>query len=226
MVVAKEEKELTVIQIIAKISSEAGALAPEMNDGLKFAFRGVNQTVNHLAPYFDKYGLVILPELIDSEIEMHQVGNRYLTDCKVKVQYNFYAPGGDSVSVTTEGYAQDYADRAAAQAQSVAFRVALLQTFHLPTADIEPELNGANVEKITAEAHAEVAKAAPKAGVDTVESISKRIGAMIADEANPYDGVAVNLLGDKVTGKARDSWRGNLSDLKKVIAAMEKGEVA
>ena len=50
--------------------------------------------------------------------------------------------GQQSITATTGGLANDYADRSTAQAQSVAFRVALLQTFALPTHSPEPEQTG------------------------------------------------------------------------------------
>src|SRR5690606_3994165 len=65
----------------------------------------------------------------------------------VLVEYTFYAPDGSSVVVVTPGLADDFADRSTAQAMSVAYRVALLQLFHLPTHSKEPEETGEETMK-------------------------------------------------------------------------------
>lgn len=228
-----EQKPTNIYQILSAISKDAGALVPVYSEGLKFAFRGIQEVTNHLAPHFDNYGVVIIPKVLSSDVEMHPVGNRFLTDAKVVVEYTFFAPDGTSVSAITSGYAQDYSDRASAQAQSVALRVAYIQVFHLPSNYPEPETLGAEVEKITAEEKAKpvkpVAGAAPvaNAAVDSVDSIRADIAGLIAGtyvdpasgqvlDAYPGGGAAVNKLANELTKKKPDDWGKSAADLKKV----------
>lgn len=217
------EAPKNVHDIIALISQEAGALVPVYSEGLKFAFRGVNQVIDHLAPHFDHYGLTVAPKVLSHKVEMHPVGNRFLTDSEVIVEYTFEAPDGSKHSVSTLGYAQDYADRSAAQAQSVAFRVALLQTFHLPSSDIEPEENGKLVQETTEK---ELSKTAAAAKVSPIDEVRAKITALIKNPETPYSGAMVNEIGNRISGKTPDEWDGNLTTLRAILKAMEAGEVA
>ena len=135
-----------IIELISIISKEAGALAPESKGGVPFPFRGVDGTVNHLAPKLQKYGVIVVPEVLSAITTPNAVGNRTVKTTEVTTRFTFYAPDGSHISATTAGLADDFADRSAAQAQSVAYRIALLQTFSLPTQSPEPEESGQAVQ--------------------------------------------------------------------------------
>ena len=237
MVATIKPEATNISAIIAKIAEEAGPLGKERNDALKFAFRGVDATINHLSPLLNRYGVVVTPDVQEYKIEMHAVKDRFLTEATVKVQYIFTAPDGSVLGATTLGFATDFADRAATQAQSVAFRIALLQVFHLPTDEVEPEVRGAEVEKILAEQAkkpAVTAAASPaNAAADSIDSIRADIKAIIegsyADKntgellpAFPGGGAAVNKLANELTGKAPAAWGQSVTDLKKIRAALLK----
>lgn len=140
-----------ILRLIAQIKREVGALAPTRGDGVPFPFRGIDGVVNHLAGKINEYGVVTVPEIIESITTSREQGNRVVKTTDMTVMYTFYAPDGSCVHATTQGLADDYADRSAAQAQSVAFRVALLQTFFLPTQSPEPEQTGQKVQDGAAE---------------------------------------------------------------------------
>ena len=59
---------LSIYQIISKVSEEAGALAPESKGGVPFAFRGIDGTVAHLSPVLRKYGVVVVPTVIEHKV--------------------------------------------------------------------------------------------------------------------------------------------------------------
>ena len=216
-----EAPPMNIIQCIAAISQEAGALAPESKQGVPFPFRGVDGTVNHLAAHMNKYGVVALPTVLEHKVSPREVGTRVVKTTEVLTMFTFYAPDMTSVSVTTAGLADDFGDRSTAQAQSVAYRIALLQTFHLPTQAAEPEQTGIAVEN------------GRTAAVDTVKAdnsvaaqMRAQIGALIKATENPYDGEMVNALGDEITGKSRAAWMSSATDLKKVVAAINAGQIA
>ena len=214
--------DLNIYQIIAKISEEAGALAPTKADGsgLAFAFRGVDAVVAHLTPFLNKYGVIIVPEVLDRETTARELVNRdgtlngkAITQTDLRTAFTFYAPDGSNVTATTHGLAQDYADRSAAQAQSVAFRVALLQTFHLPTHDKEPEVAGEETQRyLEKTAEADTTNAPPK---ETIDSVRAEIGALIGDAEKPQitPEKANEIMADVTKGKESDKW--TLTDLKK-----------
>lgn len=140
-----EEPEMNIFQRINAISQEAGALAPESKGGVPFAFRGIDGTVAHLTPFLHKYGVFNTSNVISHLVTEREVGNRVVKTTQVEVEFEFFAPDGSSVKMTTPGLADDFADRSSAQAMSVAYRIALLQLFHLPTHSREPEETGQDV---------------------------------------------------------------------------------
>jgi hypothetical protein len=185
-------KPLNIVQIISRISSEAGALAPLQGKGVPFPFRGIDGTVNHLAPLLQKYGVIVIPEVLEHLVSAREPApNRTLTQSEVTVKFTFYAPDGSSLSATTVGLAQDYSDRCAAQAQSVALRVALLQTFTLPTQMPEPEEIGEQVKAQTAQGNA------AKAPTRTETSINKAAGAGAASSVSALQSQVKAAAGTK-----------------------------
>lgn len=217
-----------IIRILNEVSVEAGALAPEKNGGVPFSFRGVDATVAHLAPALKKHGVVIIPEVLDRVTSTRELASgKAITQSDLLVKYTFYAPDGSSVSATTAGLAQDFADRSAAQAASVSFRVALLQVFKLPTTDKEPEQAGEDTQKFIAD-NAK-ANAAPKAGAKrarTAVDARNDVQAVIAGD-NAYGPGEINALGKKLSdGKEPQEWMQDVKVLDAILEAVKNGEVA
>ena len=208
---ATASKAPNIFELITLISREAGALekTKEAGSGVPFPFRGIDGTINHLAPFLTKYGVVMVPEVLEEEITGREVGgNKFITQTRVKTKFTFYAPDGSHVSAVTTGLAQDYADRSTAQAQSVALRVALLQTFFLPTQTIEPEAMGEQVQ-------AEIAKtpAAPTAPAETIDSLRTEISELIAGKGETDIGEYANARMEAITGRPAETWA--IADFKK-----------
>lgn len=136
-----------IYTLINDVKKKVGPLAPKKTAGVPFPFRGIDGTVNHVASAVNEAGIVIVPRVIEHEVLPRELKDgRVVKTTKVTTEFVFYAPDGSSVSAITSGLADDFADRSTAQAQSVAFRVALLQTFLLPTQSSEPEETGQKVQ--------------------------------------------------------------------------------
>lgn len=227
---AEVEHVDNIVQLINKISQEAGALAPERSAGVPFPFRGVDGTVNHLAPKLRKYGVVVVPEVQTCVTTPNMQGNRTVKTSEVLTKFTFYAPDMTSISATTAGLADDYGDRSAAQAQSVAYRIALLQTFSLPTMDKEPEQTGMAVENgampkapvqpraATTVSNAKQAAPAAPAGPDP-RVIQTQIKA--AAGVRNVTGAQINAYGSEFANGDAE-WLGNVDVLKKVLDAIQK----
>ncbi|AGY47125.1 hypothetical protein CN1A_16 [Clavibacter phage CN1A] len=127
--------------LISAAAKKAGALPKETSAGVKYSFRGVDSTVNHLAPVLDEFGIVTVPVVLEFELIDKVVNGKNTTTAKILYGVDFFAPDGTSIRAITPGQSMDYSDKAAAQAASVAYRIALLQTFHLPTDSPDPELS-------------------------------------------------------------------------------------
>lgn len=146
MTTENETESKNIIRLINEVRKKAGALAPEKSSGVPFPFRGIDGVVNHLNKYVQDAGIVIVPKVIDHVTTERGVDKRVVKTSDITTTFTLYAPDGSSLEATTIGLADDFADRSAAQAQSVAFRVMLLQVFFLPTQSPEPEQTGQLVE--------------------------------------------------------------------------------
>lgn len=195
----------SIIQIISKIAQEAGALAPEQKGGVPFAFRGIDAVIKHLSGHLDDHGVVHTSRVLSKETSFRPFFDREgnpngkgITQTDLLVEYTFWAPDGSFLKTEAAGLAQDHADRSAAQAQSVALRVALLQMFHLPTTDKEPEERGEETQAYIAK---EGTSAGPvRAAAPAGPNYQGLIGALIKDEKNGLDGNRANQIMTDVSG--------------------------
>lgn len=195
---ATKEPELNIYQRIVAITKEAGALAPEAKGGVPFAFRGIDGTVAHLTPFLNKYEVFLAPRVRSHIVTPNAVGNRTVKTTEVEVTYDVFGPDGKSdIEVTVPGLADDFADRSSAQAMSVAYRIALLQLFHLPTHSKEPEETGQAVLDQAGQA----APRGPKA-VEAAKAPAKAAATAAPAAEAPAGGLA-KLQGEaKALGKA------------------------
>lgn len=207
-----EEPSLNIYERIAAISKEAGALAPESKGGVPFAFRGIDGTVAHLTPFLEKYGVFLAPTILDKTVSEREVGNRVVKTTDLTVEWAVYGPEGLGFTFSTAGLADDFADRSTAQASSVAYRIALLQLFHLPTHSREPEETGEDVAKGRTEAGPPQSKAvtaakaasAPAAGtgITRLQQEAKALGRKLNLEPSDLNAMGAKLSG----GKEVDVW--------------------
>ena len=221
--------------IISRISEEAGALhkSRAAGGGVPFEFRGIDAVINHLAPHMDKYGIFSTSRVTHKETTPRPLFDRdgnpngkAITQTDITVEYTFHAPDGSSVTTEVPGLAQDHADRSAAQAMSVAYRVALLQLFHLPTDSPEPEVSGEQTQDfIEKNASAPASGRSAKPAGPTADELRAEIGKIIQDPTNTIEGDQVNALMEKHS-KSKDpgKWavphfQAALAELREMIAS-------
>lgn len=237
--------DLTIFERINLISKEAGALAPESKGGVPFAFRGIDGTVAHLSYFLNKYGVFAAPKVASHEVTEREVpgaggkpSGRAVKTTRLEVEYTFYGPAGDSITVTTPGLADDFADRSSAQAMSVAYRIALLQLFHLPTHSREPEEAGEETMRARAAAasgpapvagpavaqRAAAAKAGPpaQANLAQLQGQAKALGSNLGK--GPDD---LNALGAEVSGGAEPGvWFNDAAVMSKLVDILKAESAA
>lgn len=132
--------------LLARASEQVGAVrktqqAPGNIGG--YQFRGVDAVVNAVHPVFTRLGVVMLPEVLETQREAVATRNGgTMMNVTARVRFTFHGPAGDSLAVTTVGEAADSGDKASTKAQSVAMRVALLQALLLPTDEPDPDGQG------------------------------------------------------------------------------------
>ena len=221
---------MTIYQRINAISQEAGALAPEAKGGVPFAFRGIDGTVAHLTPFLHKYGVFNTSKVVSVEVKSREIGSRVVKTTEVVIEFEFFGPDGDSVTSIVPGLADDFGDRSTAQAMSVAYRIALLQLFHLPTHTREPEETGqavmdaavgggAQPPRATAPKPVAQAKAAPPqagGGIAQLQGQAKAIGQNLG--LTPSE---LNDLGAEVSGISDPAvWYNSVDSMTLLVAAL------
>ena len=93
--------------------------------------------MNTLHPLFAKYGVLMVPEVLESTREERVTAKGgALISAILKVKYHFTAIDGSEVTATVIGEGMDTADKASNKALAVAFKYVALQVFCIPTEEV------------------------------------------------------------------------------------------
>lgn len=114
----------------------------QRNEQQGFKFRGIDQFVNALYPALTKHGVFMTTEVLQQTHELKDVvrsSGKQGVDKHVSIQmkYTFHAEDGSSVSSSVPAEGLDSGDKATNKALSAALKYALIQTFSIPTEDME-----------------------------------------------------------------------------------------
>lgn len=141
-------REPLIFKLIGKAIGEVGAIKKEKEAknyaGKKmYNFRGIDDVYNAINPVFAKYGLFIIPEILEKNREERErtSGEKgVLIYSILTVKFTIYGPDGSSVSGTTIGEAMDTGDKSMNKAMSAALKYFLFQTLMIPTEElIDPD---------------------------------------------------------------------------------------
>lgn len=215
-------EKTTIIERLLAIAAQVGVLEPEKSGGVPFAFRGIDAVVAKLTPLLNEHGVIVVPTNTIQNLSQRDVGNKTVTKADVSVTYRFYGAAGDYIDVDVAGQADDFADRSTAQAMSVAFRIALLQTFHIAAFGNEEAASQDTMNAREAAGNAKVqaarasTQAAPSTKADPIESMRKAIVAAAGKKG--WDGDAINAFANDVTGKPMEQWFENGDDLNLILS--------
>jgi hypothetical protein len=124
----------------------------ERNQSQNFNFRGIDTVVNAVGPALRKHGVVVVPTPVNIQFHDYETSRgTAMRNATVTMQYEVRGPAGDSFTGGAYGEASDAGDKSVSKAQSVAYRVFLLQSLTIPTDDPDPD----------AEAHQRVSSPSP-----------------------------------------------------------------
>lgn len=131
----------TVIEAFSRVMEQVQAVGKnERNKDQGFLYRGVDTTVNAVGPVLREHGVVIVPCAEDIQVERYTTAKgTAMKNATVRMRYTVYGPAGDSFSGVTFGESADSGDKAVSKAQSVAYRVFLLQALTIPTNEPDPD---------------------------------------------------------------------------------------
>jgi hypothetical protein len=124
----------TIAAVAADLAKD-GISKSRKNTTQGYAFRGIDEVLNALAPVLTKHGLVILPRILSRECTERETKNGgTLFSVVVEAAFDFVAASDGSLhTVRTYGEAMDSADKATNKAMSAAYKYAAFQAFCIPT---------------------------------------------------------------------------------------------
>ena len=123
------------ISAVQKDLSTQGISKDRKNmQGSGYAFRGIDDVYNALAPFLAKHGLCILPRVLNREsVERQSTAGGALFYITVEVEFDLVAADGSKHTIKTFGEAMDSGDKATNKAMSAAYKYACMQSFCIPT---------------------------------------------------------------------------------------------
>lgn len=162
-----------IAQVMARLAKD-GIGKDRRNESQGYAFRGIDDVYNALAPILSDVGLCILPAVKSREVVERATANgRTVFYVNVDVDFAFVSSkDGSSHIVSMPGEAMDSGDKATNKAMSAAFKYACLQAFCIPT---EGDNDTENTTHVVASTPA-VKVVAPKAAVKKSQSQDKLVG--------------------------------------------------
>lgn len=185
-----DPEEVPVHRALARVMrdvSHVGKSGRNEHDG--YDFRGIDATVNALGPAMRRHGVLPMPVATASAYrDVTTSQGKPSREVTVTVTYRFIGPAGDHLDVEVPGESMDRGDKGTAKAMSVALRIALLQTFALPTT--EPDQQSYSPER----EHPATATGPSAADLDALR--------LHPDDA---DALAVALVGELLAAPSRDA---------------------
>lgn len=140
-----EAGDVSAVVALARARRDMGTLAKSdqyNQGGTRYSYRGVDRVVNATRPVLERHGILLVPYVSSYEQRdiPRQTGGRSGMSI-VHMEYWVYGPQGDHLPMPVRviGEAMDTSDKDAAKAQSVAWRVALIQLLHIATGDPDPD---------------------------------------------------------------------------------------
>ena len=124
---------------MAKVMAEVTAIAKDKkNEQQGFKYRGIDDVYNAINPLFAKHGIFMTSRIIDKvRDERTNAKGTILAFTCLRIEYTFWADDGTSVSTEVEGEGMDSGDKSSNKAMAVGHKYALLQSFCIPTQDLD-----------------------------------------------------------------------------------------
>lgn len=113
----------------------------DFNEDQGFRFRGVDSVVNAVGPALRAHQVAIIPKRI-VKVDTTEYETRHgtrMVNKEITVEWEVRGPDGDSFTGEAVGEAADAGDKAVSKAQSVSYRVFLLQALCIPTGTPDPD---------------------------------------------------------------------------------------
>jgi hypothetical protein len=147
---------LRVYSAITAITAElarCGIAKSKINEAEQYAYRGIDDVMEALAPLLAKHRLCVLPRVLErTSCDRASADGEPAISVAIKIAFDIVsARDGSSHTIEAYGEALDSADKATSKAMSSAYKSAMVQAFCIPVrGSDEPEL-GSNRPKASNE---------------------------------------------------------------------------
>lgn len=111
----------------------------QKNSGQGWMFRGIDQFLNAVKPLLDTHGVGISTKVLQNaeEYKLNEKTGKYAKNTRLIMEYTFFAEDGSTVSCQMPAEGVDPGDKGTNKALSAALKYCLIQTFAIPTKDME-----------------------------------------------------------------------------------------
>jgi ERF superfamily protein len=117
------------------------------SSGKKVAFRGINEVYAYIGPALRRHGVFPVPHRTETSYrDTKSSRGSVMRECTVTVTFRVYGPTGDYFEGQAAGEATDTGDKATSKAQSIAYRVFLLESVSAAMS-AEPDPESVDVER-------------------------------------------------------------------------------
>jgi hypothetical protein len=179
----------TAITAVMAHLAKSGISKDRKNESQGYAFRGIDDVYNALAPSLSEHGLCILPAVKNRVVteKVNARGNTLFYVC-VDVDFAFVsARDGSSHIVSVSGEAMDSGDKATNKAMSAAFKYACLQAFCIPTeGDNDADSTTHQVQAKTAPPKVAKPETAGASDLEAIKNLAEQAGVDLAAICSAY----------------------------------------
>jgi hypothetical protein len=221
---------------------EKNGVGPQTQGSYKFL--SVDDILKATKPLLDKNGVIVHAELLDHGFHYNgalpkdnERVPRESIQAWVKYAFHFIAvEDGSEIVTTVIGEGIDTQDKAVRKATTSAWKISLIQTFSLVTGEIDPDAQDGAYAAQEAPASGGAPSALKKAqgqsgGAKPAANSNNEVGALReqikAKQQQIADSTGVKpdygKIGNRIAGN--NTWHSDVATLKKVLDALEKGEV-
>lgn len=134
-------KILPALNAVQLALAEQGIAKNKFNQQQQFAFRGIDDVYDALAPLLAKNKIIIIPNVIERTCDTRQTKQgaaQYFV--LLKVEYKMISTeDGSSISINVFGEAADMADKATNKSMAAAYKYAMFQAFCIPIDAVDPD---------------------------------------------------------------------------------------
>lgn len=146
--------ERTIFKALSAVQSDlakVGIAKTKQNKQQGYAYRGIDDVLNTIAPILATHGVLIIPNVLNKEIKIvNTKSGGTASHVVVEVGFVLYDSNGDSICHTAYGESLDTSDKAVNKAVTAAYKYFLFHAFCVPIEGVG-DADNENIEQAAPE---------------------------------------------------------------------------